>query len=308
MKSLIKIFLLSSFAVFLQGCADSYEILALAYDYYEEEKLNETLEELRSIKSSTRKNGLLYKEICLFEGRVYFELDSLDQAERSFQDVLSESSKAIQLTRVLKNKIASVDPYSKLYYDANMNLARIYTNRGQYQESLRLLQQAAEGSDYFGCLFGKLDEEFWRDSLFVRNQLELGRIGPIFERLGGTIFNLSKNRNYRSIDELVRLIQKSYTPDEIAIFLKQVLTSIERREILLDGSVEEAYFSNWFGYEVRILGLNRYNYLNGYYYDYEIEIDSITGIPSSIPKTEEQLIEIVQAKILESEIYLALQG
>ena len=54
--------------------------------------------------------------------------------------------------------------------------------------------------------------------------------------------------------------------------------------------------------------MNIHNYLDEYYYDYEIKIDSITGIPFSIPKSEQQLIEIVQTTIMGSEIYLALRG
>ncbi|NRB48000.1 MAG: hypothetical protein HRU41_10040 [Saprospiraceae bacterium] len=307
MKSCIKILLLLSFTVILQGCADSCEKLSLAYDYYEAKELHETVKELERIKTSVRKNGLLYKEISLFEGRVYLEMDSLDMAEQAFKEVLAGTGRAKQATRMLKKKLPSIDPYTKLYYDANMNLARIYTGRKKYQQSLGFIQKADEESDYFGCLFGKLDDEFQRDTLFVRNQLELGRVNPILERLKGDIFNLSTVKNYWNINDIASLLKEQYSPDEISKALSEVVSSIEKRETLVEEVIQREYHSSWFGYEVRVLGLNTYNYVEGYYYDYEIEIDSITGIPFTVPKTEEELMQIVQAKIMESEIYVALQ-
>ncbi len=308
MKSCIRILLLLSFTVILQGCADSYEKFALAYGYYEEKDLDKTLKELQRIKRDARKNGLLYKEVSLFQGKIYLEMDSLEMAEQSFKEVLSGTGRSIQFSRMLKKNLPSADPYTQLYYDANMNLARLYSSRRQYEESLDYLQKADEGSDYFGCLLGKLEAEFWRDSLFVRNQLELGNIDLVFERLRGDIFNLSKAKNYGDIDKMANLIKEKYSTDEIAGFLEEVISSIEKRETSMEGSPDEEYFSSWFGYEVRILGLSISNYMEGYYYDYEIEIDTITGRTFAVPKTEEQRLQIVQAVIMESEIYVALKG
>lgn len=308
MKSRIKIFFLLSIAVVLQGCGNSYEKLSSAYDYYEAKELDKTLIELSRNKTSARKNGLFYKEISLFEGKVYYEMDSLDKAEQSFKAVLAGTSKAIKFTRSLKKKISRYDPYSKLYYDANMSLAKVYNAKGQYHESLSFLDKAENGLYFFGCGIGWMEEQFLHDSLFVRNQLELGDIDRILERLEGNIFNLSRSKNYGDVDEIANLIKEHYSPDEIASILDEVVSSIEKRETSIEGIIEKEYFSNWFGKEVRILGLNIYNYLDEYYYDYEIKIDSITGIPFSIPKSEQQLIEIVQTTIMGSEIYLALRG
>lgn len=235
-------------------------------------------------------------------------MDSLDKAEQSFKEILVGSSKAIQFTRRLKNKISRFDPYSALYYDANRNLAKVYNAKGQYQESLSFLDKAEKSSYFFGCGIGWMEEQFWRDSLFVRNQLALGRIDLVLGRLDGNIFNLSRSKNYSDIDEIAKLIKEHYSPDEIAGFLDEVISSIEKRETSVQGIIEVEYFSSWFGKQVRILGLNVYNYLDEYYYDYEIEIDTITGNPFTVPKTEEQLLQIVRAKIMESEIYVALRG
>lgn len=115
----------------------------------------------------------------------------------------------------------------------------------------------------------------------------MGNIDFVFERLRGDIFNLLKVKNYGDIDKMVNLIKEKYLIDEIVGFLEEVIFLIEKCEMLMEGSFDEEYFLSWFGYEVRILGLSIFNYMEGYYYDYEIEIDMIIGRIFVVLKIEE---------------------
>lgn len=282
----------------LQGCQDSYDQLDQAYELYSANSYNQALKKLQKVKSTFNQTHRFYKEASLFEGQIYQEVDSLSKAERSYKEALMEEAGPNRIVRNLKKRILDLDPKLRLEYEANLNLARLYCKQKFYERSIFHLKEADKRSDYFSCGQGMVEGEFQRDSLFVLNYLELRKIEPILDRLGGNIFYLSAELDSSRIRKISELIKEHYSELEIKNSLFRALTSIKREQEVDDISPTE-YSTIWFGEEVSIQGIETY--------DSDIGIDSINGKSYLMTMGEEEYIELYKERIRESEIYKELE-
>lgn len=277
------------------GCQNEYDGMDHAYELYSENYYDQALEELARIKDVTKSTKLDYKEASLLEGQILTEICSLIKAETSYKETLIKESNLNRLVRKLKKRLLGIDPKLRIEYEANINLSRLLCDQGRYQESLNFLENANEKMGFVSCGLGLIEQRFERDTLFVRNYLELGEVEPILERLGGEIF---KEKNSSIVKEISDLILEEYSRSEIQNFLTIALKSIKTKGIR-EGMYPKEYSLTWFGREVTFQDVE--------IQDFKTAIDSATGSYYMKDLNNDELIEICREVIKKSQIYKELE-
>lgn len=266
------------------------------YELYDAGEFEKAYTYFDGLRNKHNKSSEVYKESTLMIGKIETYRESYENAELEFKRVLEKENK---LRRILDDpqSIFYSDPNLYFKYEACMQLAMLKNNLGYYKESLDYIELAEEKYDVVTCGLWELDGGIRRDSLFVKNQLQLNNLEAILERLGGKLFQDFYESDRNGIEAISNLIKSNYSEMEIDSMLIELVGSVK---IEGNGSRSKYCKGIWFDKEIELIDLYSFELNNNLQYDTSIWAISHEDIDS-------QMLDWTKKEISSSLIYQELK-